>query len=134
MRLSEIKMEMAADKGAELHLLHPVTEEPLFTDDKKPMVIRLVGIDSKQYRKASAKIGDRELKKRKKSTTMEKARARGTELLAACTIGWNIQIDKDKPCADFSTDAAEKLYSDMGWIREEVDEFIGERSNFLQIA
>jgi hypothetical protein len=133
MKLQEINLEEKSEEGADLVLLHPTTYEPLFTDGKKKMIIRLVGMDSGKYRKKSAQIANRELGKRKVKNSLEKSERQGNELLAACTIGWTLQLDEDSEL-DFSVEAAEDLYSSLRWVREQVDEFIADRANFLTQA
>lgn len=133
MKLSDLKLSELADAGAKMIVTHPVTDEPLLDDDGEKMWIRLVGQDSKQFRQASARIANREIKKRKTSRTVEKSEQNAIELLVACTIDWHIQVDDDEP-TKFSTEMAEIVYEEHNWLREQVDFFVGDRANFLDNA
>lgn len=133
MRLADLKLSELADKGAKMIVTHPTTEEPLLDDNGEKMWIRLVGQDSKQFRQASARIANREIKKRKSSRTVEKSEQNAIELLVACTLDWHLQVDEDSP-TDFSSDAAEIVYDEHNWLREQVDFFVGDRANFLENA
>lgn len=46
-------MKIGFNQTHDLHLLHPVTDEPLFADEanKKPMIAVIYGSHTKQYRK-----------------------------------------------------------------------------------
>lgn len=132
MRLKDIKLTELSDKGAVMTVVHPTKEEPMLDDRGEPMTIRLVGADSSQFRAASARIANREIKKRKANRTVEKSEANAIELLAACTIDWSIQVE-DEP-EPFSRENAEIVYREHPWLREQVDIFVGDRANFLEDA
>ena len=134
MDLNQLNLTEKADKGAELHLEHPVSGE-LLEHDGKPMVIRLSGTDSAAYRKKQREHQNKRLAKmakgRKADFSINDDEA--CELLAACTLGWS-NIIKDGEELDFSEDAAFDLYKEFPWMREQVDAFIGDRSNFFTKA
>lgn len=132
MDLGKFNVEKAADEGAELHLEHPVTGEKLYTEDGEKISIRLVGMDSTKYRRAMSRIASKNMGKRQKQRSIEKAEQEGAELLAACTVGWqNIVVGEP---LEHSEEAAYDLYVGQRWIREQVDEFVADRANFFQNA
>lgn len=134
MDLSKINIEQMAEAGADMELVHPVSDEAMLQDDKSPITIKLLGTDSKAYRNKNRDF------QRKRIAKMTKSRSKtidytvsdedACELLAECTIGWSGIIVEGKPL-EFSKEAAENLYFEFSWIREQVDVFIGDRANFF---
>lgn len=131
MDITKFDVKAAADRGAELHLLHPATDEPLYGDDGKPVTIRLLGKDSREYRAALGEVAEKQVGK--KRTTLAAAEAGGIELNARATAGWHNIGNKEGPIK-FSVDAARELYHDSPWIKEQVDKFVDDRANFLKFA
>lgn len=113
---------------AEINIAHPLTGE------ETGMKIRVVSLDSDKYHQISMKLQNENIKYARKNrgkTTAEKLSSDAIELLANVTVGWdNIKINgKDLP---FSLENARKLYEDYAFIKEQVDEFIGDRRNFIK--
>jgi hypothetical protein len=65
--------------------------------------------------------------------TPEEIEAETTDLLVALTAGWNFRRGNGEPIP-FSSDNARRLYDNPGarHIRDQVDEFVSNRANFLQ--
>lgn len=118
-----------AEEGAELEVLDPVT------GDGVGVFITLAGADSVIHRKAAATIAKRRMSNMKGFRNMaldpEKFEAEGIEVLAACTLAWKgVVVDgASLPC---SRDNAIMLYTRFPWLREQVDQFISDRSVYLQ--
>lgn len=110
-------------------MLDPVTNEPV------GVFITLAGADSAIHRKATATIAKRRLSNtkgfRNRALDPEKFEAEGIEVLAACTLGWKgVVVDgAPLPC---SRDNAIMLYTRFPWLREQVDQFVSDRSVYLQ--
>ena len=132
MKLDDINL----DGVGKLQLLHPGTGEKLYNDDKSPMTIDLLGDESKQFRKALAKISNSNVRAgtRRRQATFERTEEQACELLAAVTTNWNLQIGEESKIAEFSIEAAEKLYLAKSWVRKQVDEYVGDANNFLANA
>lgn len=117
----------------ELQLKNPVSEELLFDDDKKAVTITLYGKSSKQYRNAVTAMQNRELRRKlkKDSATAEQIQEESTSLLVACSATSTLEIDG---VAVNDKDSFKQLYTDVrfSWIRDQVDEALGDQSNFLQ--
>ena len=136
MDLANVDTIVAADEGAELQLRSPV-DDAVLRDEKtgEPVTVNLVGSDSKEYMKITHQIQNRRLGKRlgrgsRVKTTAEEIEADALELLVTSTKTWkHIILDgAELPC---TPDNARKLYQRFPWIREQVDEFIADRTNFL---
>lgn len=132
MDLSKFKVD-SENQTAELQVLHPVTFEPL-ENEGKPVVIVLHGPDSQAQKKVvrgfqndAIKQG---MKKKKMNISSEQLEARALALDVASTADWkNLTYEgKQLKC---TPENVKKVYSELPWLREQVEEFISERSNFL---
>jgi len=134
MDLNDINLEEKSNNGASLELEHPVTGEPLLHDGE-PMTILLAGTDSAAYRNKQREIQNRRLMRASKGRKPDFSGldSEALELLAACTLGWSGLILGGE-ALEFSESEARKLYEAHGWIKEQVDVFVGERANFFTSA
>lgn len=115
----------AAEKGFELELEHPVNGTPL------DVFITVLGVDSAEYKKAQHATSNRFLKKKKMKLTSEEFDANALETLVACTTGWRNMVYEGEELP-FTKNNVKMLYTKVPWIREQVDEAIADRSNFLR--
>ena len=118
-----------AEEGAELEVLDPATSEAV------GVYITLAGADSVVHRKAVANISKRRFNNQKgfrnKGFDPERMEAESIEILAACTLSWKgVQVDGAPLTC--SRDNAIKMYTRFPWLREQVEQFIGDRSAYLQ--
>lgn len=120
-----------------LHLKHPVTNEALLVggDEDKPVTISLYGTASKQYRNALTGLQSRQLRRqtKKERGTPEQIREEQLNLLVACSAGSENLSYQGEAVNDEI--AFRKLYSDptLSWIKDQVDEALGDQSNFLTV-
>lgn len=113
---------------ADITITDPKTLEPT------QIVITVMGVDSDEYRKALLRLRNEQLKYARKNggkTSAEKLQQESIDLLVAATVGWR-GLDKKGQEWPFSPDNARELYRKYPFIREQVDEFIGERRNFIR--
>ena len=122
--------------GTALELRHPVTGEVLYDDDGKAITITLLGMDSEPFKRAQRAIINKRLQQGQKAkVTAEDLEKEAVDTLVGCTVDWSGIVLDGKP-VPFSKDAARALYtrSDLPFIREQVDSFIAERSNFMKAS
>jgi hypothetical protein len=124
--LSQLDTAKASDEGAELELRHPKTGEVL----GGPVII-LAGPDSEIVRGAQRKLTNKRLKGRRTKVDAEMIEDEQLEVLALSTLGWR-DIACDGAVLPCSKENAKMLYGRFPWIREQVDEFVGERGNFIK--
>jgi len=125
---SVFDLESSADKGAFLHLEHPVTGEKLYTEDGKAIGMDAVGVDSTQYRRKLSTIANRKMGKRQKNPTLEKSEQESAEILSACVIKChNMKFDGE----DVTPKNVEQFLLKYRAIKEQLDEFVGDRRNFF---
>jgi len=126
--ISSLSIDSSNDEGAPMTLVHPVTGDDLLNDDEKPMKIYLVGSDSPEFRVVQSRI-DAKYRSRKPPSFGQK-QSHAIELLVACTKRFeNLQVEGE--IVSFTDDTAKILYKTFPWIKDQVDEFVGERANHL---
>lgn len=114
--------------SSEMPVLHPTTGEPLRDENGIVATIKLAGVDSDTYRKASNKITNRRVKKgsRSQQMTMERMEADTLELICACTLQWTgLSIGGKVP------KTAEELYAGAKWLKPQAEDWIHDRANHL---
>ncbi len=107
---------------------NPSPGEDLLNDNGEPMQVFVVGSDSAAFRRIKS---DMFAKNRKaKNVSFDRAEAQSLEVLALATTDFkNIQLDGE--ALEYSKQAAIDLYRAYPWIKEQVDEAIVNRSDFL---
>lgn len=130
MDLNSIDLAAASSAGADCHLEHPVTGEPLY-DGKTPVSVRVVGNDSREFRAALSRISAK-MKPNKKSS-LEQAEARSVELISACVKSWQ-GLYEGKIAIECTPENVRRVLTEQSWIRDQLDTFIAERSNFFTSA
>lgn len=131
MDLSKLKTSKS-EQGAVLQILHPSTEEPI-----KGMTITLLGQDSSVYRKIQlgkqqAALNRMAKGKKVADLNAEKLAEDTLDDLVSLTIDWTgFELDGKK--LECTPENVLNVYSDVGlsWLKEQVNEFIGDRANFL---
>jgi hypothetical protein len=127
---------LATEEPAELVLKHPVTGEPIYDKAGKPAFVLLLGKDSAAAKKHGRSQAQKIIDKRGRGKTKaEELEASNVELLVALTKGWYLVSFAGEPIEFECTPAnARALYTDskFDWIKDQVDEFSGDRSGFLK--
>jgi hypothetical protein len=119
MDLSKIKF----DDVATMVVKHPTTGED--TDFE----IDYYGIESKVYNTAKNKYANEAIND--KNPTAETGEIRGLSLLADCGASWrNAENGKDK--IEFTRDNLFDLLKKHKWLKNQSNEFIGDRANHLK--
>ena len=115
------------EEGTEMPVLHPVTGELLKDDKGQAASIKLAGVDSTIYRKAANLITNRRVKgSRNPKMTAEKLESDTLELISKCTLSWTgILVKKKVPATP------EELYEGNKWLRQQAEEWIHDRANYL---
>lgn len=135
--LSQLDTKAACEKGAELQLKHPGTRAVLKDADGEPLVIHVVGKHSDSYVKKSHALSNARFKRMRGGPhmTSEESEQEGIVLLTACvqSISENLDLDGSGSPVPNTPEGIRRLLSDprFRWVREQVDEFVGELGNFL---
>jgi hypothetical protein len=116
----------------EVEILHPTTLEPLLNDNSEPMVITMYAPHSKEYKAAVHEQTNKRLKqaqsKKKVDLTAEDIEDATLDLFAKTTKSWNITYDGEEP--KFSVSKAKEIYSEVFWIRDQIDEAVSNSLSF----
>lgn len=130
-------LDLAASDTAEIELNHPKTSAPL------GIFITLYGKDSQKFKDVQRKQLNRRLELSQKSRnnkltmTAEELEREQFDLLVACTKAWRtgdrqqIEYGVDE-WLDCTPDNVRKIYETTGWLKEQIDQEIGDRSSFLK--
>lgn len=138
MDLSTLDTVAACNKGAEVELLHPVSRAPLGvfvtvlgSDSDTFKELLRSRVDERIRREALARKRGRELE----TPTVAQREAESIETLCACTTGWRTG---DEPtltlhgeALPFSIPNAKRVYTDLLWVRKQVDEAVADLENFM---
>ena len=125
--LAKLDTAKVAEEGAELRVAHPTTGEDL------GITITLIGTDPKTFRDISKSRATASLKKKTREIDLDQNESDSVELLAKCTKGWTGITENGKEIV-FSFENAVQLYTKYLWLREQIDRFMADRSNFLPSA
>jgi hypothetical protein len=113
-----------------LDVLHPVSRKPI------GLVLMIYGSDSNVYRAASAARSERRMKIMKPGRvqlTAAELEEDAIAVLVQVTASWSWEkectINGRQP--PFAPAEVETLYKALPWIAEQVDSFLGDRSNFF---
>ena len=123
-----------ANAGFDVMLFHPATREDL------GIVFTVFGKDSDRFQEVARTQQKRRLNKMSKggfrsatgSLSPEEMEQESIDLLAACTIGWSDNFVINGGPVQFSIEAARRIYKQFPWIKEQIDDAMGDRSNFIK--
>lgn len=131
-------MALEVDKPSRMVIVHPVSRQPLRDNEGKEAFIELHSGDSDVARKHHRAVQRRRLAMRGRGKiTPEELEAEHVEFLSALTVGWYLVDLSGAPIAvPFSPENARDLYAEaaLSWVREQVDEFTGDRGNFSKAS
>ena len=115
---------------------HPSTYEPLTNEDGSEMTITVYAPHSKEYKAAVHEQTNIRLKQmqskgnKTNAITAEELEVASIKMLAKTTKAWNITFGGEQP--EFTVDAAKKLYQDVFWIKDQIEEAVAEAEVFTQ--
>lgn len=137
--LSSVDTVAACNKGTEIELKHPVTNEPT------GVFWGILGRDSDAYREYFRELANARIRKevmaRKRGKdveveTVEVAEAKAIELLVSCSTGWR---SEDKPTLTFKGEEleftvmnAKTVLEALPWVRRQIEDGIDDLENFMK--
>jgi hypothetical protein len=123
------------DSPIDMEVLHPTTRKPI------GLTLSVYGTDSGVYRSAAAQRSERRLKMMKggrTNLTSEEIEEDAMNILIVSTAGWVWGKDAaGVPCSfhgemlAFNRANVDRVFRALPWIPEQVDAFMGDRSNFF---
>lgn len=113
---------------ADVDILHPATGESL------GVKIQVMSPDCNEYRKIALQQQNENIKfirKNRGKTTAERMNEEAINLAVAITVGWNGLEENGQPIP-FTSENVHRVYTQFPFIREQVDEFVADRRNFIK--
>jgi len=132
MDLAQFDLIEAAERGVDVDIINPMTDELLEDDDGKVVSIKILGKDARKWQQTAKKIQARNANKyRGKDVPPSQLEKDLIEIAAECTISWsNIDFNDSKlPC---NTSNALMLYQKRSWIAEQVLAKASDRANYKE--
>lgn len=137
MALAELFTKTTAESGVPIEIFHPKTNLSV------GVTIVVCGADSETYKKIQRKQLNRRMERsarnrnRQLQLSAEELETEALDILVACTKDWS---EKGQPTIEFNPgellpctpENARRLYTEYEWIKEQIDQAIGDRTNFLQ--
>ena len=117
-----------------IDIKHPVTGEVLKNDDDTDMTITILAPHSKEYKKFQHAQISKRLQKAQKSKSQDvdysDIEEATLEVLANTTKAWNLTFDGENP--ELTVERAKKMYDEVFWIRNQVEEAAAESMDFMK--
>ena len=115
-------------------LYNPINSEILLNEDRSEMTVTIHGPYSKKYKTISHAQQNRRLMKAQRTggklnLTAEEIEASALDLLVKCVDGWNITLGGEQP--DCTEAKVREVFTDLPWVREQVDAALGDAQAFL---
>lgn len=141
MDLTKYDSVKAAEQGAELELRDPVSNL------KSKIFIRVLGHDSKDYQRVVSKQNQRRTSRvfqhgrfKPGNLTDQEFKQDAIEILAECTLSWRDETE-EKPellvvggqRLECTKENAIRVYTELPWIKEQVEDFVTDRANFIKV-
>jgi hypothetical protein len=118
-------------------ITHPNTYEPLTNEDGTEMTITVYAPHSKEYKAAVHEQTNIRLKqmqskgnRNNNTITAEELEVATVKMLAKTTKDWSITFGGEQP--KFTVEAAKKLYEDVFWIKDQIEEAVSTSEVFTQ--
>jgi len=135
MDLSTLSTKQKSEDGVVMEVEDPRDGDPLLDEDGNPVTITVAGSDSKAYRTYSRKAQNKRLKnlkpgQRKIDLDAAEMEEEQLNLLVECTLDWDGIAWEGKPL-ECTKPNAKMLYTELGWLRDQVDAYMADRTNFF---
>lgn len=122
--LANLNVAEKSEEGTWIEIEHPVSSEPL------GMHVKILGTESKAYQKALRKNQDKRLKKGMRKVKSEELENESIELLVQCVVDWQDFVFEGEEL-ECKPENIRWVFKNYKWVKDQVDEQIGDYSNFL---
>lgn len=133
--LAQLDTAARAEAGVEMTVRHPVSGEALSAGDGSAVKLRLAGLDSERFERASAVLAAARLAEERRAPQPDAGadgltRTERARLLALVTVDWR-GVALDGEALACTAENAERLYLRLPWLLDQADRFVADRANFL---
>jgi hypothetical protein len=119
----------------EVILKNPSTDEPLTYDDGTEFSIKVHAGHTKDFKESQQQNIDMWMSKsqkgKKKNPTLAEIESATIEHMARITVEWDFLHDKKKP--KLTLDTARSIYSDISWIKDQIQEALEDSVDFTMV-
>lgn len=129
----------AASTAQRMVIVDPTTGVALKDKDGQEAFIDLYSLESPAIDDVRREMFDRAVTRSQRNSkrimTLDESREQSADLLAAATAGWYLVDFEGEPIDEpFSKESARELYldPDMTWLKEQVDDFVADKRNFIK--
>jgi len=136
--LAQVDTKTLADSGVDMPV-KTLEGQPLLARNGEGIAITVLGSDSNKYRALTRAQVRKRMKQMAggKTPVMTEADMDETDrdvldILVACTVGWKNVLNTAGEPIQFTEENVRKLYANYPVIREQVEAFISNRTNFIQ--
>lgn len=141
MDLGKLDTVAACDAGAEIELLHPVSKDPI------GVFVSIRGKDSNAFKmhirqSINAKLNQQRANRNRRAPqlTLESSEDEALDALVVCVTGWRtVEGGESFPHIKFNGEEltfnavnAKRLMAALPWMKQQLDEEIGDLENFLK--
>ena len=113
-----------AEAGAVMQVKNPLTGEELGA------TVTVIGTDSKAFRNLAKQRAIASMERTAEDLKTYDAEAANIEMIAKCILGWS-GFSEGKTEIAFSFENAVMMLTKYDWLAKQIDQFIGDRTNFL---
>jgi len=117
-----------------VEIKHPSTGDNLLNDDGTNMTIIVFAPHSKEYKKVQHEQINKRLRKAQKNKTQDidysDIEESTIDLLSKVTKSWSVTFDKEMP--KLSVAKAKEVYTDVFWLRDQIEEVVGSSMDFTR--
>ena len=132
MDLSGLDFGQQSENVADMIVVHPVTQEEMYTEDGQPVTITLMGMESAVAKRMTKARAQKQLNSRKNKVDIDEARS-FTISLQAKLITKSFGLKENGVDIDLTdNDTAVDVLTRFSWLREQIDEFVTDRANFYK--
>lgn len=133
MDLANLDFSKNPEITAVLHVLHPITGEEMFADDGvTPVTITLLGMESAIAKRLTKARAQKQLNKRTNKIDLDEARDFSISLQAKLIKESSGFKENGEQINLAENDVAVEILTRYSWLREQIDEFVTDRSNFYK--
>lgn len=132
MDLSQFDLSTTAAAAAVMTVQNPITSEDMYDADGNPVTITLLGMESDVAKRVTKARAQKQLNQRKQKIDIDEARAFTISLQCKLIVASSGLSDNGTPLDMTNPQVAQEVLTKYSWLREQIDEFVTDRSNFYK--
>ena len=127
--LEQFEVVTNANDGVKMPVIRPDTGEE-WVEDSGPVTVTVYGVDSKEFEKITKEHSEKAMKALR-TRQMPSANENEIERCVRLTKSWE-NIGDSTGDLEFNFKNAKKIYTSCPWLRDQILNFAGDRSNYFR--